>query len=220
MGWSLMLTENFVCDTNKEKNMQFEDAVKFHGHACPGLALGFRAAETAQAELGLERARDEELVCIAENRSCAVDAIQVVAGCTAGKGNLFFRDYGKQIYTFLRRDTGQAVRLAVIWQPPAESAEQQVAWQRFSSGDRSPETMRLIRARKAEKIRLIRSLPANELFNISRPQVDLPEVAQVYPSLRCSRCREKVMEPLAKQYGDEILCIPCFQKEEKKEKTT
>ena len=53
----------------------FEEAVRFHGHACPGLALGFRAAEIGLAELGLGRSRDEELVAICENRSCAVDAI-------------------------------------------------------------------------------------------------------------------------------------------------
>jgi len=27
--------------------MNFDDAVKFHGHACPGLAIGYRVANLA-----------------------------------------------------------------------------------------------------------------------------------------------------------------------------
>jgi len=37
--------------------------------------------------------------------------IQYVAGCTAGKGNLIFRDYGKHVYTFYHRKTGRGIRI-------------------------------------------------------------------------------------------------------------
>jgi len=98
--------------------VDFEEVVRFHGHVCPGLAMGFRAASLAVQELASLRAGDEELVAIVENTSCAVDAIQMVSGCTAGKGNLIFRDYGKQVYTFIRRADGAALRLALRWTPP------------------------------------------------------------------------------------------------------
>ena len=45
--------------------MTFDDVVSFHGHACPGLAIGFRVAEVALQELG-EKAVDEELVEMVE----------------------------------------------------------------------------------------------------------------------------------------------------------
>ena len=99
--------------------MNFEDTIKFHGHACPGLAIGYRVANLALKELGL-RARDEELVAIVENNSCAVDAIQLMCGCTFGKGNLIFKDFGKQVYTFIKRQDSEAVRIAVKWEPPSE----------------------------------------------------------------------------------------------------
>ncbi len=54
--------------------------------------LRHRAAGLAVRELALLRAGDEELVAMVENNSCAVDAIQMVTGCTAGKGNLIFCD--------------------------------------------------------------------------------------------------------------------------------
>ncbi|MDG4475273.1 FmdE family protein [Thiovibrio frasassiensis] len=192
----------------------FEEAVRFHGHACPGLAFGFRAAEIALAELGLGPARDEELVAVCENRSCAVDAIQVLTGCTAGKGNLIFRDYGKQVYTFIKRQNGASVRLAVCWEASPESLEQQRAWQEFSAGHRSPEVMGLVRGRKAEKIKGIRAAAPEELFRISHLVCVVPEAARVYASVRCQACGEKVMEPMAQRRGGRLLCIPCLEAQE------
>lgn len=61
-------------------------AVEFHGHLCPGLAIGYRVAKYFR--LHHPRSEDEELVCIAENNSCSVDAVQELLGCTYGKGNL------------------------------------------------------------------------------------------------------------------------------------
>ena len=49
----------------------WDKCVAFHGHSCPGLAIGFRAATLALELLGLEEgARDEELVCVTENDAC------------------------------------------------------------------------------------------------------------------------------------------------------
>ena len=61
-----------------------KQAVEFHGHLCPGLAIGYRVAKYIREHY--PRSEDEELVCIAENRSCSVDAVQEILGCTAGKG--------------------------------------------------------------------------------------------------------------------------------------
>ena len=40
-------------------------AAMFHGHMCPGLAIGVRAAEVALAQVG-PHAQDEEVVSIVE----------------------------------------------------------------------------------------------------------------------------------------------------------
>ncbi|MHB8919271.1 MAG: FmdE family protein, partial [Desulfocucumaceae bacterium] len=91
----------------------WERVCEFHGHVCPGLAIGFRAATLALKKMDFSRSVDEELIAIVENNACGVDAVQVLAGCTFGKGNLFFLDHGKQVYTFARRSHGKAVRVAV-----------------------------------------------------------------------------------------------------------
>lgn len=79
----------------------WEKVVEFHGHECPGLAIGVRAVEAAKAKMGISFSKDEEIVCVTENDACGVDAVQVLAGCSFGKGNLVYRGTGKQAFTFL-----------------------------------------------------------------------------------------------------------------------
>jgi formylmethanofuran dehydrogenase subunit E len=191
--------------------MTFDKVAAFHGHACPGLAIGFRVASFALRALG-HRAADEELVAIVENNSCAVDAIQVMAGCTFGKGNLIFRDYGKQVYTFIRRPSGEALRIAVAWEPPPaekESPDETAMWQRYTEGDRSAEVMRIVHARKERKMQMILAADDDNLFRVTHPVVDLPETAHIYPSVTCENCGEKVMAPRTRTVGGKTVCIPC-----------
>jgi len=197
--------------------MTFDEVVSFHGHACPGLAIGYRVTEKALQELG-DKAEDEELVAVVENNSCAVDAIQVMAGCTFGKGNLIYKDYGKQVYTFIRRPSGEAVRIAVTWEPPCdkvETPEEKSMWKRYSDGDRSAEVMAVVQARKARKMQMVLESPASELFTVRRLTAPLPEAARIYPTRRCDHCHEKVMEPRTRKVGNRTLCVPCAEKKDR-----
>ena len=90
----------------------FDDVVRFHGHMCPGLAIGYRMACAAMLVLNAAHSDDEAIVAIVENNACGVDALQCVTGCTFGKGNLIFRDYGKHVYTLYSRTTSRGVRVA------------------------------------------------------------------------------------------------------------
>ncbi|MFC1837518.1 FmdE family protein [Thermodesulfobacteriota bacterium] len=188
--------------------MNFEDTINFHGHACPGLALGFRAASLAVKELGV-RAGDEELVAIVENNSCAVDAIQLLCGCTFGKGNLIFKDFGKQVYTFIRRPDGEAIRIAVKWAPPPEDSDTEMMWQRYSEGDRSSEVIAVVQNMKNRKLEAILSADDADLFAVKRVEAEMPEPARIFKSLTCAGCGEKAMEPKTKNVAGKVVCIPC-----------
>ena len=163
----------------EEQKKEFQEVVRFHGHACPGLAFGYRVTRLALKELGIDRAGDEELVAVVENNSCAVDAIQAMAGCTFGKGNLIFNDHGKQVYTFIKRSSGEAVRVAVDWQPSPETPETEEAWNKFMAGDRGPKVMELVKTRKAAKMKEILAASDNDLFKFSRPEVEIPAPATI-----------------------------------------
>jgi formylmethanofuran dehydrogenase subunit E len=68
---------------NHTENIKFnlpEDlkkCIEFHGHLCPGLVYGYLVAREAITLLKLKRSKDEEVVAISENDSCAVDALQM-----------------------------------------------------------------------------------------------------------------------------------------------
>ena len=82
----------------------WQKCAEFHGHMCGGLAIGYQAARYAAELLGRDFSSDEELVCVAENDACGVDAIQVMLGCSVGKGNLLFHMRGKEAYSFYDRE--------------------------------------------------------------------------------------------------------------------
>jgi len=86
--------------------------IEFHGHLCPGLVYGYLVAKEGINLLKLKRSKDEEVVVISENDSCAVDALQVLLGTSTGKGNLIFKDYGKNAYTILNRSQKRAFRFS------------------------------------------------------------------------------------------------------------
>ena len=48
----------------KDLEQLWQKASAFHGHVCPGLAIGFKACEAAMKVMGVTGSKDEELVCI------------------------------------------------------------------------------------------------------------------------------------------------------------
>ena len=191
---------------------QIEQAVTFHGHWCPGLAIGLRAGEYVLNHMG--RAEDEDLVALVETDMCAVDAIQVLTGCTFGKGNLRYQDHGKLAFTFYRRPGGQGVRLVFdanrLGSPDSEFTELTRQWLK---GDLDPErTARLMRMRE-ERTQDIMGADLQELFAVKEPDQPLPRSARILTSLVCEECGESVMESRTRRLEGRTLCIPCFTKQ-------
>ncbi len=89
------------------KSELWQKAVNFHGHECPGLAIGFKACEAAREKMGIGVSDDEQIVCVTENDACGVDAVQALLSCTFGKGNLMYRGTGKQAFSFFDRTSGK-----------------------------------------------------------------------------------------------------------------
>ena len=85
----------------------WKKCAEFHGHECGGLTIGYKAALYAKELLDLDFSEDEQVVCISENDACGVDAIQVILGCSVGKGNLLFHICGKQAFSFYDRGSGK-----------------------------------------------------------------------------------------------------------------
>jgi len=194
---------------------RYDDVVDFHGHSCPGLALGYRVSQRALKELK-NRSEDEEIVAVVENNSCAIDAVQVMTGCTFGKGNLIFRDYGKHVYTFLRRPSGKSIRISIVWTKPAETKEEKTYWDLYAKGDRSKKVLDFVHSRKAARTRQILDAGDDKLFAVTKGKGMLPPEAEIYESIWCPVCKEKVAEPKARSHDGRKLCVPCSEQKGRK----
>lgn len=190
--------------------MDFDTAVKFHGHVCPGLSIGYRVATLASNRFK-DWSEDEELVAVVENRSCAVDAIQVVNGCTCGKGNLIFKDYGKHVYTFFKRGDKKALRIVLKPDAIPQDDRHTALFAKLRAGTASLEEEKEFRTSHEAKSRKVLEMPEEELFWISEVDTEPPEKAKIYPTVICSECGEGFMEPLGRIRNGKIVCIPCFE---------
>ena len=185
----------------------FKEAAKFHGHVCPGLAMGYRIAKYAKEHY--PRSQDEELVCIAENKSCSVDAVQSLLGCTAGKGNLIFVDNGKQVFTFYSRDQDRAMR---IYFKGDVFRGMDALRQKMAAGKISSEEKKEFEGLRSRVIENILSGKDEDLLYVKEVDIPAPEKAKIYPSLKCQECGEGFMEILGRTAGGKVLCKECFEK--------
>lgn len=173
-----METINWIC-----KKEQWEKAVDFHGHVCGGLALGVRAAVEAQRRLGIERAEDEEIVCVTENDACCVDGIQAILGCTVGKGNLIYRGTGKLAFSFFDRRRNISFRLAAKDKKEGLHGE--------------------------EYIDYVMSAPLEEIFTEGKPRAGMPEPARHMASVKCQICGEAAPESRIRVMDGKLVCLDC-----------
>ena len=89
------------------------DAVKFHGHFGPFLILGLRAGLIGITYLGKNYFELKATVVTSPKppRSCFIDGIQFVSGCTTGKGNLEIKNSKEVSVLFTRAE--QKINLRV-----------------------------------------------------------------------------------------------------------
>lgn len=190
----------------------FSEVSKFHGHVCPGLTIGYMASKAGIEELCVDRDIDEELVTIVENDACGVDAVQVVTGCTIGKGNLIYRDYGKQAFTFICRDSGKAVRVVLKSSFNTDDIDPELNKLRpkVMSGTATESETLEFRKRMNGISEYMRGVPAEEMFDIKYVNVEIPYKARIFNSVKCSKCGEMFAESRARMQDGEIVCVSCY----------
>ena len=200
------------CELTRE---QIDKAIDFHGHWCPGLAIGLRAGEWALKEMG--RAKDEGIVALVESDMCAVDAIQVLTGCTFGKGNLIHLDHGKAAFGFFRRRDDKAARLVFEGQRLGGGMSQRYLelTEKMAAGEAGPEEEAEIGAFREDRTRRIMEADLAEVFRVKEAG-PMPRKARIMASLVCEACGEETMESRTHLLGGRNLCRPCFQKEERR----
>lgn len=186
-----------------------ERVVEFHGHMCPGLAMGVQAAQIALREIG-PHAKDEEVVAVVETDMCGVDAIQFLTGCTFGKGNLIHRDWGKNAYSFYRRSDGRAVRIAGRPDAWTRDPEHQELFAKVRTGMATPAERTRFQELHERQSRSVLERDPDSLFAFQEITGPPPRKARIHRIVVCDRCGEGVMETRIHVLDGRQLCPPCF----------
>jgi formylmethanofuran dehydrogenase subunit E len=192
-----------------------ERVINFHGHSCPGLAIGIRASELAHRELG--DLTDSQIVCIAETDMCGVDAIQYLTGCTFGKGNLIHRDHGKMAFTFFERKDGRGFRCLLKSNARDDMHEEMSTLQlKIASGEANDAEQKRCNELRAQMEERLMVSDLDELFEVMEPKERMPRSARILASLVCEACGELTMESRTRRFEGQTLCQPCFDRMEQK----
>ena len=200
------------CSLNKEL---IEKTIAFHGHSCPGLVIGIRAAELAFKKLSDVEKMD--LVAVVETDMCGVDAIQFLTGCTLGKGNLIHKDYGKMAFSFYDRSRNVGFR-AVLRQDISGDvgSEFRSLMKKVEDGTANEEQHNRLQKLRSELQERYMNADLEEMFVVTEPRLPVPKPARILSSLQCEACGEMTMESRTRRFGGKILCLPCFEKVEQK----
>ena len=83
-------------------------------------------------------------------------------------------------------------------------------WEKYAKGDRSKKVMQFVHDRKAAKVRYVLEADEKELMAVTKSKETLPPEAEIYRSITCEACGEKVAEPRVRIKKGRLLCIPCF----------
>ncbi len=190
----------------------FRKCVDFHGHICPGLSIGYKAAKVALEKLNEQRSEDEEIVAVVETDACSADAVQVLTGCTFGKGNLIYKDYGKMALTLLSRKTGEGIR--VVLRPGAFSPDEEhlALIRKMVSGEADEDEKKKFQEIHFRRSCDVLTTPEDRLFVMKPVKTELPAKAKIDCSRPCSVCGEPTMAAKLLSDGDRKVCRECLEK--------
>lgn len=161
-----------------------DECVKFHGHLCGGITTGYVMARYAMEKLGAKPG--DPLYCIAEFQNCMTDAVQMVTGCTAGKGNLVVKNYGKRAMTLVSKITGEGYRVTAAFDFPKDMP-------------------------KHESAMLIMNVDPETICKAVPVKVEIPE--KIHANyVYCDVCKEEFADFCGEQVGDKFCCPECAAK--------
>ncbi len=188
---------------------------KFHGHKCPAMPNGLRVGAAAMNKLGAERSKDGQLLAILELgedhcATCFADGIQVITGCTFGKGNIKKLHYGKWGLTLVNKKTKKAVRVT----PKAEAMMSNKKTEFFTKYRMLGIPASEVPDEVVEPLVVkVMNAPEEMIMTISEVfDYELPEKKDSFAGFVCDICGEMVVEKYGRVLGDKKVCQDCYNK--------
>jgi formylmethanofuran dehydrogenase subunit E len=187
----------------------YRDVIDFHGHDCPGAGIGVLVAELAVSRLGRHSASNE-IVALSETDICAVDAIQVLTGCTFGRRNLVHQDNGKYAFTFWRRAGGKGLR--IMARPGSDAFRDERTWalaDKIADGTATDADRQQFAELQAARVQRILAADAEDLLMVEESAEEPPKAKPLYPSAPCDGCGELTSTQILHNHRGKMMCPPC-----------
>jgi len=196
-------------------NDYYEHGLVLHGHKCPAMPMGLRVGAAAMNALSVERARDGELLALVELgedhcATCFADGVQMITGCTLGKGNIKKLHYGKWGVTLVQVATGRAVRVT----PRADAMFANKQTEFFKEYRQKGVPASKVPLEVVEPlVQLVMSAPDERLLTVGTLfDYEITRRPHSFASLVCDGCGEMTVEGYARIVGGKKVCIPCQER--------
>ena len=165
--------------------------------------------------LGVDRSPDGQRIALVEIgehhcATCFADGVQMITGCTFGKGNIHRTQKGKWGLTLIDKATGRAVRVS----PKAEAmlANKQTSFfkdyrEKGTPASQVPDEV------VDPLVEKVMTAPDDALLNIGEVhRHEWQEPKHSFSSFVCDECGEMVVEGYGRVAGEMRVCIPCHEK--------
>ena len=185
---------------------------KFHGHKCPVMPNGLRIAEAAMNALGVKRTGDSFLhaiVELGENHcaTCFADGVQVMTGCTFGKGNIEKSHKGKWGLTLIDKRTNRAVRVTPKGEAMMQTKETAFFKNYREKGVPPTQVPDDVVQPLVDKVM---NAPAEMILTVSEVvKYNWSEPKHSFNSIICEDCGEMVIEEYAENINGKMVCKDC-----------
>lgn len=192
-----------------------EAGLVLHGHKCPAMPMGLRVGAAALNKLGVERAQDGQLMALVELgedhcATCFADGIQMITGCTFGKGNIRKLNYGKWGVTIIDKKSGRAVRVSPKAEAMAANKQSDFFKKYREKGVPASHVPPEVVDPLVERVM---AAPDDRMLNIGDVfDYKWTDAPHSFDSFVCESCGEMTAEIYGRVLGDKKVCIPCRQK--------
>jgi formylmethanofuran dehydrogenase subunit E len=188
---------------------------KFHGHKCPAMPMGLRVGAAAMNALGVERAKDGQIVAFVDLgddhcATCYADGLQVIMGTTFGKGNIKKTHKGKWAITLVDKKNKKAVRVT----PKAEAmlANKQTSFFKDYREKDIPAS-NVPDAVVDPLVKNVMNALDDNLLTVSKVfDYELREGPHSFDSFVCEECGEMTVMKYGRIKGVKKVCIDCAAK--------
>lgn len=188
---------------------------KFHGHKCPAMPMGLRVGAAAMNKLGVERAKDGQILAFVELgedhcATCYADGLQVIMGTTFGKGNIKKTHKGKWAVTVVDRAAKKAVRVT----PKAEAMLANKQTDFFKEYREKGIPASQVPDEVVEPlVQRVMGAPQEMLLNMSEIfDFDPGMKKDSFASFVCQDCGEMTVEEYGRIKGNRHVCMDCAAK--------